>query len=685
MLKQKIWQTYDIEAGVVERISDTHEIDPVLANILANRGITKDEEIDLFMHPTKERLHDPYLLKDMTRSVERLTKAIDDKEQITIYGDYDVDGITSTSLLFLFLKELDAKVNYYIPDRHSEGYGINSEAIKKLSADGTQVIISVDTGIVAFEQADLSVELGIDMIITDHHEALDEVPGCFAVINPKRKDCDYPFDMLAGVGVTFKLVHGLAIAYNCESTIWKYLHIVAVGTIADIVPLVNENRIMTKIAFKDIDKTWNIGLKALIEVSGVKPGAMRSTDVGFKIGPRLNASGRLGDAKRGVALLTSSDEDEALALAAELDMENKKRQTMERGIVLEAMDIIERKGLSEDKIIVVDGSEWSHGVIGIVASRIMNTFYRPTIVLTKEDEMATGSARSVEGFNLYKALDHCRDLMTKFGGHEMAAGMSLKEELVPALRSRLQEYAEIHLSDELLIPKEKVDMTVPFDRITTGFVELVDTLEPYGAGNSEPIFMIEGDVKQARRIGKDMTHLKLMLHKGVSTLDSIGFSMADQYDYLGDEQSIRIIGNLSINEWQNRKNPQVMLKDLKYDTITDDFIADAVALIKEIEKEGSVNISSYTMSKTDFKIVYRYLIQMNQMKLYKLPIMRLLETDLPGKCLHKALLCMCVFKSVGLIQFELDYQTLSFDIIPTEKGKKVELEQSKLYNKLITE
>ena len=368
-----------------------------------------------FLNPDYSRLYNPFLLKDMDKAVNRILSALENKEKIIIYGDYDVDGITSTSILFLFLKENGAIVDYYIPNRMEEGYGLNLEAINKIKDKGTDLIITVDTGITAVNEVALAKELGMDVIITDHHECQAEVPQAYAVIDPKQEDCSYPFKLLAGVGVSFKLIQALAKKLNNENSICKYMDIVSVGTVADIVPLIDENRILVKKGFEDIPNTQNIGLDALLKVSGYKGGPVTTGLIGFALGPRLNASGRIGDAKRGIELLITNDKEKAKMIADELNEENKNRQAMEQEIFNEAISLIEKEfDIKNTKVIVIAGEGWHQGVIGIVASKIVEKYYRPTILLTIEDGIAKGSARSVEGFNIFEALCESSQFLTKF-------------------------------------------------------------------------------------------------------------------------------------------------------------------------------------------------------------------------------------------------------------------------------
>ncbi|MDF2878670.1 MAG: recJ, partial [Clostridia bacterium] len=426
------------------KIKKTNKGVDLIESVLNNRGIHGKEEIKQFLKPTKEALHSPYLLNDMRMAVDRIIQTKEAEKHIVIYGDYDVDGITSTSVLYMFLKRCDYQVSYYIPDRQTEGYGLNKEALERISSYA-DLVITVDTGIAAVEELDFANSIGLDVIITDHHECQEQLPKGYCIINPKRKDSTYPFEALAGVGVTFKLIHALAIYYNIEETIWDYIDLVALGTIADVVPLIHENRALTYIGFQAMRNTCNIGLRELMRCvnEGDVKKQVTSNMIAYQIGPRINAAGRLSDAKIGVELLTTQDKERAEVLAALLNDENKKRQEMEARIIEQAEAYIETSiDKHAEKVFVIVGKEWHHGVIGIVASKIMSKYYRPTIVLTEEDGVLSGSARSIEGFNIFEAINHTKEYLLRFGGHEMAAGLSLKWEDFEAFKKAVHTYAE---------------------------------------------------------------------------------------------------------------------------------------------------------------------------------------------------------------------------------------------------
>lgn len=690
MKAKYIWHLRESEEQLVEDIARKHKLSTMMATILVNRNIVRDEEIRRFLEVDKDKFHDPFTMKDMDVAVERILQAIATRERITIYGDYDVDGITSTSILYMFLQENQVDVSYYIPDRLEEGYGVNEEALSRIKEDGTSLVITVDTGITAVAQTEYAKEIGLDMIITDHHECQEELPDAIAVIDPKREDCSYPFDMLAGCGVSFKVIHALAIKLGQVDTIWKYLDIVAVGTVADIVPLVDENRVITKLAFKTMLNTWNIGLKALIDVSGTKKGDKISAGIiGYRIAPRLNAAGRLGDAKRGVELFTTKNLQEAVTIAESLNEENLKRQELEQQITEQAINLIEETiDVENTKVIVIASEAWHHGVIGIVASRITEKYYRPTILLCIEDGVASGSARSVDGFSIFDALSSAKDVLTKFGGHEMAAGMSLEAKRVNVLKERVNSYATMHMGKDTLNPKMHADMEIPIDEINIAMIEEILRLEPYGMGNPEPKFICKGKVNDIRRIGKESTHLKMQVHENDYILDSIGFGMADYYDYIERTEPVALLGSLSINEWNGTKKPQIMLKDINihntYITETQGYLMNFLKMRGDGFAEEQIKDIVQTAlvpSRKDYEQIYRGLLALDKQQRQEVVFYKFLRQlgFVLAKEAMSFLICLEVFAELGLMTYQIDQMMLKYQL---NRGIKVKLEGSSLYQRL---
>ncbi|MEG1148980.1 MAG: single-stranded-DNA-specific exonuclease RecJ, partial [Niameybacter sp.] len=502
-----------------------------------------------------------YLLNDMDKAVQRIEQTKLANEHIVIYGDYDVDGVTSTSILYMFLSEQGYSVSYYIPNRTEEGYGLNVGAIEKISKYAS-LVITVDTGIAATGEVAFAKELGLDMIITDHHECQEILPDALCVINPKRHDTTYPFDSLAGVGVTFKLIHAIALKENVEDKIWKYIDIVALGTIADVVPLEKENRVITYLGFKQMKETEHLGLRALLEV--VQNGELKITSnvIGYQLGPRINAAGRISDAKIGVELLTTKDQERAKSIAEALDLENKKRQEMEQEILKEAEAYIEAHvDTKHEDIIIVAGKEWHHGVIGIVASRILNKYYKPTVVLTLENGIYSGSARSVEGFNIFEALNYVKGHLTRFGGHEMAAGLSLEEDRLEAFCRDLNTYGKTQLNEELLTPGLEIDLELKLEEISIGVCEELEQMEPFGVCNPTPLFAVRGLVQYAQKIGGDK-HLKLAIQSNHTVLHAIGFDKGELADCLSEGEEVIVACEISKNVWNNKVSVQLRIKDV---------------------------------------------------------------------------------------------------------------------------
>lgn len=679
---EKIWRLQEVDESVVERLMGYRKMPYVIAKLLAIRGIETKEQLDSYFNVNRDSFHDPFLMKDMAIAVRRILKARDDGQQIYIYGDYDVDGVTSTSILYMFLDEIGCQVNYYIPDRHEEGYGINEGAVSKIKALGAALMISVDTGITAVAQVDHANDIGLDVIITDHHECQEDLPRALAVINPKQSDCAYPFDMLAGVGVTFKLIQGIARTIGYESKIWKYLDIAAVGTVADIVPLKGENRVITRLAFETMPSTWNQGLKALMKVSDLEGKKMTAGRIGFGIGPRLNAAGRIKHAREAVELFIGHDPMMCMAVAEELDQVNKDRQSLEKRIFDEAVGIIENTiDPKVKKIIVVASANWHHGVIGIVASKLVERYYRPVVILAVEEGIASGSARSVEGFNIFAALSANKHLFNKFGGHEMAAGMSLDANRLSQLDEGLNSYAADTMDDEVLIPKVKVDMNLSLEDVRVPLIEEIQRMEPFGIGNREPSFICKGPVKSIRRIGKEQTHLKVALGS-LNAKDGVAFSMGDVSDWLRPGQEAECVCNLDINEWKDMRNPQLMIKDIRHPSSFDDQLK--ALLFQHKTKDYLDRAFTYDgrITREDYADFYRYLKGLDRGKVWHVHYAGLLELFEGNRVsrLVKYLIMLEVFSEVGLITYELKDTSFRFQLI---QGKKVALTDAKLYNKFL--
>lgn len=560
MLNSKTrWKVRETNKEIVTQLVEQIKISPLVASLLVNRGIEAPEEARAFLLNEKQDFYDPFLLHDMDKSVKRINQAIDKKENILIYGDYDADGVTSTTVMMKILQELGANVQFYIPNRFTEGYGPNEGAFRYAHEIGIDLIITVDTGVAAVHEANVAKELGIDLIITDHHEPGPELPNAYAIVHPKLND--YPFSELAGVGVAFKLAHAL---YGKVPE--HLLPFVTIGTIADLVPLKDENRLIVQKGLYKLKDNQNNGLQALFKIAKVDQTSINEETIGFSIAPRINAAGRLDSADPAVQLLLANDPYEAEMLAEEIEQMNKDRKELVKTMTEEAIQMVEEQfPVSDNNFLVIGKENWNPGVIGIVSSKLVEKYYRPTIVLSYdlENRTAKGSARSIVGFDLFQNLSTCRDILPHFGGHTMAAGMTLNIDDVDELRYRMKELASQQLKEEDLIPVTYIDAQVNVNEIHLEVIEEMNRLAPYGTANPKPKVMIkEANIASIRKIGSDQNHLKLTLeHEGIS-LDGVGFGLGNVYDHISPSSKLSVTGELSINEWNNRKKPQIFLHDL---------------------------------------------------------------------------------------------------------------------------
>lgn len=561
MLKSKTrWIVRKSDTQLVKTLEKELKITPLVASMLVNRGLDTVDTARYFLFG-KEQFHDPFLLKGMDLAVDRIRKAIDNQEPILIFGDYDADGVSSTSVMMITLKELGANIQFYIPNRFTEGYGPNEPAFRHAAEIGIKLIITVDTGISAIHEANVAKELGLDLIITDHHEPGPVLPEALAIIHPKLPDSEYPFRELAGVGVAFKLAHAL---YGEVPE--HLLEIAVIGTIADLVSLKGENRLIAKKGLEKLKVTKNIGLKAIFKLAGVDLQSINEETIGFTLAPRINAVGRLENADMAVDLLLTDDPMEAEVLAEEMDALNKTRQSIVNEITTEAIEEVETNFPIESNSVLVIGKEgWNAGVIGIVASRLVEKFYRPTIVLSFDQEkgLAKGSARSIEGFDLFQNLSTCRDVLPHFGGHPMAAGMTLKLEDVPLLRKRLNDLANQQLTEEDFTPITKLDLETNIGEVTLKSLEELNLLAPFGMDNPKPKVLINDvQITTMRKIGSEQNHLKVIVNENNANLDGIGFGLGALADHISPAAKISLMGELAINEWNNIRKPQIFIQDV---------------------------------------------------------------------------------------------------------------------------
>ena len=559
----KKWQIYEItpeKQEEINKLEKEYNLNTLLATILVNRGITKKEEIEIFLHPTRHNFHNPFLMPDMEIAVQEILKAIESKEKIIIYGDYDADGITSITVLKSFFEDLGLDVDYYIPNRLDEGYGLNKPAIEKIVNEKYDLMITVDCGISAIEEIEYANELGLKTIVTDHHEVGESLPNAIAVVDAKRKDNVYPCRDLAGVGVVFKLIQALSIKLNLkEESYLKYLDIVCVGTISDIVPLKDENRVITKLGLLLVNQTKNIGLKSLLYSSGYKN--IDSMAISFGVAPRINACGRMGHAEKALQLFLSKNINEVNQLTKELNEFNRIRQETEKNIYEEAIMQIDKRQLEKKNTLVVAGENWHHGVIGIVASKITEKYYKPSILLCYEGELAKGSGRSISGFDLHEALMKCTDTIEKFGGHSMAIGITIKREMIEKFSNEVEQIAH-NMHIEEIVPIIQIDGKIELNNISKEMVASLKDLEPFGEGNKTPIFAIRNLKIDSIRALSEGKHLKLTLKENNIMISAIGFNMGElvQEYKIGDK--VDLVGILEINSFNGVDTIQLNIKDI---------------------------------------------------------------------------------------------------------------------------
>jgi single-stranded-DNA-specific exonuclease len=552
----------------INAIASAIDLPKTVLKILINRKIDTVEKIRAFITPRMEDLSDPFILKGMTEAVARLTAALRDNERIMIYGDYDVDGITATALLFLVLNRLGAQVDYYLPNRLTEGYGLTEEGILEAKHRGINLLVSVDTGITAVEEVEFARAQGIDCIITDHHETGDRLPNAVAIVNPKQADCHYDLAELSGVGVAFKLAQALYRKLGQDAAeLDEHLDLVALGTSADIVPLLGENRTLTRFGFRQIARTTKPGLKSLAFVSGLMGKEIGTGQVVFVLAPRINAIGRLGDARQAIKLLTTKDEQAAAKIARELDSENKRRKSIDEATLKEAMaQINEVCDLENEKAIILCSEGWHLGVIGIVASRIVERYHLPTVLIAIDNGEGKGSARSIPGFHLCEALKKCEDTLIRYGGHKYAAGLTIKPENVQEFRRRMIEVSSYMLSDDDMISKMFIDAEIEPDQITRQFLDTLELFCPFGPMNMRPVFLTRNleVVGQPYLVGRN--HLKMKVRKGNSSLDVIGFDFGDLVRPLATRSgTIDMTYVIEYNNWNGVSRIQLRVKDIKFD------------------------------------------------------------------------------------------------------------------------
>ena len=554
----------------VDKLSAEVGIDRVLADLLVKRGVETFEQARSFFRPSLSDLHDPFLMKDMDVAVERLHKAISGGEKILVYGDYDVDGTTAVALVFSFIRRFTPNVDFYIPDRYDEGYGVSYKGIDWAIEGGFKLIITLDCGIKAIDKAEYAASRGVEMIICDHHLPEETLPRVVAVLDPKREDCHYPFDDLSGCGVGFKLVQAYSQCYGVPfESLVPLLDLLVVSIASDLVTMVGENRTLSHFGLKQLNENPHKGLLAMINLSNLEPGHISIDDIVFKIGPRINAAGRMESGRLAVELLTAEDVEEAMFIGEKINENNNDRKNIDREVTKEALEMVESgRCLARENATVVYNPRWSKGIVGIVASRLVEAYYKPTVVLTKSNGFVTGSARSVQGFDLYEAIESCADLLENFGGHVYAAGLTLKEENLPEFAARLDAFIAGKITAEMLVPVVDIDARLDFSQITPKFFRILKQFQPFGPGNGNPVFVTDNvyDAGNGRKVGAGGVHLKLDLiqeSQPYHQIAAIAFNMADYYDYIKSGNPLDVCYSIVENYYRGNSTIQLRVRDLR--------------------------------------------------------------------------------------------------------------------------
>ena len=560
MTSTKDWNVLKPDREKQTWLSRELKIDPVIAQLLINRGIESLEEADRFLYSGLDKLHDPFLLKDMDKTLSRIRAAREKGEKVLVFGDYDVDGVTSTAILYNYLHALGVDVVTHIPHRMHDGYGLNENVCQIAREKGASLVMAVDCGITAFREVELLQHEGLDCLIIDHHEPAERgLPPAYAVIDPKRRDCPYPFKHLAAVGLVAKLGQALFGAVQEDQ-----LDLVALGTIADVVQLRGENRIFVKAGLPRIGQTKNKGLSALMETARIRGKKMKPYHAGFILGPRINATGRMGSAQQSLDLLLSEDHAQAQLLAQSLEDLNNERQKLQRNVVQEALSLVEREvNFQDHKIIVVSKEGWHKGVLGIVASRLAETYYRPTIVISLQDGVGTASARSIAGFHLHEALESCSGMLENFGGHKLAAGLTILEHNIEKFTRSINDFAHRYIPPRRLVPALEIDQELPLSCLNLGLLEIIDSLEPYGEGNPEPVFCTRNLRVKSQPVVLGRETLKFWVTDGNVTVSAVGFGLAKYRGVVKLGTQLDLAYQPIIDDWNKAPTVQLKIKDLK--------------------------------------------------------------------------------------------------------------------------
>ena len=708
MLSIKKWTLREYDGDAADEIAEALSILPVTAKLLTERGCHDKKSALSFINKENAAMYDPFLLPDMKKAVLRIVEAEAKNEKVMVYGDYDVDGITGTSILVTFFRGLGLNVSYHIPERLTEGYGVNAEAVKSFKDKGISLVVTVDTGITAVDEVRLGKELGMDFIITDHHVCRPELPDAVAIVDPKREDCVYPFRDLAGVGVAFKLI----CAYNCymatgeteytkddreiifdalRETYKNYGDITALGTIADVMPVVDENRLIIAYGLNRMKKTKNKGLAALLKVTDLvseENGAKKitSTNVGFVLAPRINAAGRLGSASKAVEMFLTESDEKAEELAAWLCEQNKERQKIELEIVSEAEEQIAKAGsIHDERMIVLSSDSWHHGVIGIVSSRITEKYNLPSILISFDgsENDGKGSGRSIAGFDLLSAITACSDRLIKFGGHTLAAGLSLKRSEYEAFKTEICEYAKERISDEMLVRETYYDAELAPDDVTHALVDDLSKLEPFGEGNPVPAFLMTG-LKITEIIPlKEGKHVRVCFTKDGKNVVGMYFGMsAKSFPYLPTD-TVDILFNVSENEFRGTVTTQIFIRDMRYG---DEFISgynDEINVYEYIKDDIILPQTEHIPERADCAELFKLIKKHTENDNAPFNLHKTLKTEIRGICYIKARLILDIFSELGLLEYKTD-NGIDFDITLNKPAEKKQLTDSKLFSRLHT-
>lgn len=567
-MQEKIWELGpSADSDLVADLSSRLNLDETLADILIRRGVSTFDQARVFFRPDMANLHDPFLMADMQQAVDRVTQAVRNNEKVLVYGDYDVDGISAVAMMYRFLKIWHKNLLYYIPDRYGEGYGISTKGIDYAADHGVRLVIALDCGIKAVEKIDYATSRGVDFIICDHHTAGESLPRAVAVLDPKRKDCAYPYKELSGCGVGFKLMQAYAQANGIdERHVFDSLDFVALSIASDIVPITGENRILSHFGLEKLNVDPSLGMRAIIEVAEIPVGHIGISDIVFKIGPRINAAGRIDSGQMAVDLLVCENLELARSISRRIDVDNQTRKEIDREITLEAVDQLNIAPAPERNTIVLFNPRWHKGVIGIVASRLVEQFHRPTIIFTRSNGLVTGSARSIPGFNIYEAISECSDLLENYGGHMYAAGLSLKEDRLPRFVEEFERVVSASIQPEHLVRKIKCDASIAISKITPRFWAQLKSLRPFGPDNHNPIFISRRVNAVGQCVGKNGAHLRLMISDrdgGQAQFPAIAFNQSQHWHSIANREPVDLCYTIEENEYRGKYYVQLRIKDIK--------------------------------------------------------------------------------------------------------------------------